>query len=342
MLKNASPKAAASACASILVSLALSGCAPPTQVTPVSVAIMIRNPAKAAPAPSSAPAGCFAAQMDSTPWEADAAAATVRIVAATAFSYDQSDITSLHESFSGSGVIVGDSADASNPHNRILTAAHVIDATVAAGGRIGIVTSSGKLVGSAHVVARSSATGTEASAGSPIPKGDQVVLAIDRFFSGGVAAYDRIRGVELAPRQSRHILTGIFATPGGIDGGASGGPVFDAETGKVSALMVRAERPKASMFDSVPWIAKVQVEGGYASWDYLADKPLVRPESVNLPQRGAGFAEPVSDPVILSALGMGGSRVGTDNGPVRHVKVFGYPLGICVLYSGKMGSSSIF
>ena len=169
-----------------------------------------------------------------------------------------------------------------------------------------------------------------------------MVLAIDRFFPGGQSIYDRIRGAELAPRQSGHILTGVFTTPGGIDGGASGGPVFDAESGKVAALMVRAERPRASAFDAVPWIARIQVQGGYASWDYASDKPMVRAEAVNLPQRGSGFAEPISDPAILSALGGGGFRVGTDEGPSRPVKVFGYPLGICVLYTGTMGAKTLF
>ena len=320
-------------CAAILGILALVACS--QTFPPIPVSLRTASAVRAAPARG---AGCFSGQLGPEPWAQAVVQAAVKLRSPNGFE--------------GSGFIVHDSGDASDPHNKMLTAVHVVDARPAVPGEgsgaavlpdppglpgsVTVTAYNGKVIGEAEVVVRGLRRDERIPDGRDVPRGDEAVLRMKVFYEGGAAAYDLIRGADLAPVQSDRLLVGLFSDPGGVDHGASGTMAVDGD-GQVAGLLIRTDTISAGSASPM-WQVRQKVTAGTNVWSLDNGGLVPGTTEIALFTRSWAFAEPITDGDVLAALGAAGFAVDRK----RHgssaisVQAPGYPLGHCVLYRGDM------
>lgn len=292
------------------------------------------TPAPAAPRPGEVAVsggyrgGCFGSQLRAAPWADDAADSVVQVV-----SLDGRGGAGARRWWTGTGFVVRGSAGEGEAHNRILTAGHVAETASGPNGAIGVLSSSGALIGRAEVVARAAPGAVEtARDGTPLSRGDLAVLRLREFWGAGEADYASVRGVEIAPSQSARMLRGLFERPAGFDGGVSGAPALD-RGGRAVGVAVRT----GDAGDGGPAMPRRRVEGGTSVWNAVWGRFVLASKQVALPPRSWGFVEPIADPAILAALGRAGARVdaaaGADPGEVQ---IPGFPLDTCVVFEAAL------
>jgi hypothetical protein len=278
--------------------------------------------APALPATAGAPT-CFDGQLPQTQWAARAAEAAVRLVAA---------LPDGRAFAAASGMVVAGSATAAGNGpgggNRILTAAHVVRTlSEHPGAWLAVYASSGRYLGRAVLAARAAPGPAFGLVGSDdvvgLRFGDAAVLEMAAFAPGGAAAYAAIAGVPLAPRQPRALLQGRFATPAGIDHGVSGAGVV--ANGAIIGVMAFKAQDK-----TMPAVAIL-------AGDAAAPAPAPQ-RTVHLPREAEGFAQPVIDAALLSALGQAGRSVEhtRDTAPLP-VFVPGFISNACIGFRATMG-----
>ena len=283
------------------------GCVPATTPDAADAPFVIRNVRRpTGSARTDAGQGCFTGQMGAEEWAGRVAEASVRIDS---------------EGSSGTGSVIADSADASSPHDRILTAAHV----VGDGTRISVYSSANEFLGYANVSATASGN---------------VDVAVLTMASSVSPSYDRIEGVELDRVQSPGIVRGTFSEPAAIEHGASGAGVLDAQ-GRIVGVIVGKDRDVPPEKGTLLGDSYTRVSGGAYRWDSARSANVPERREVRLPARGEAYAAPVSDAGILGVLGRAGEKVSVGRSTSdRRVQVAGYPLTVCVLYKGTMAISS--
>jgi hypothetical protein len=240
-------------------------------------------------APPARAATCFDGQLPAAPWAAQAAEAAVRLVAA---------LPDGRPFAFASGMVVAGSGGMGGS-NRILTAAHVARTLQEySGAWLAVYSSGGRYLGRASLAARAAPgpafglSGNDGVVG--LRFGDAAVLQMAAFAPDAASAYAAIAGVPLAPLQPRALLAGRFAQPAGIDHGVSGAGVV-ADGAIVGVIAFRAQNldmPAVSI----------------AAGDAARPAPAAH-RTVRLPREADGFAQPVTDPALLAALGTAGRSV---------------------------------
>ena len=262
--------------------------------------------------------GCFAGQMPDAPHVNRAAAATLHI-----------EVYKADGRYTGTAFVVKGSAGSSG-HNRILTAGHVADYILQQGGLNEAVTSNGVRIGYLDLVARPRPQRSIVGGRYPMTNNDIAVMEVRGFVDGGREAFDAIEGIDLSPIRPDSIMQGQFTTPAGINGGASGSAIL-ADGAAIGVLITSASSSADLDGDSL-WQSKVQV---------MAGNPDVAGQrrQVALPSRSMTFAEPITHPEILAALGAAG-KPATRPQTEFNTMVAAMPSGACVMYQGKMRGTS--
>lgn len=306
----------------------LPGCAAPPQAPAAAVtASLPREPLGAALRGTPQREGCFAGQVSGAPFMTRLAAAAVHIVTPTG----KGDKL-------GSGFVVRNSGVPGHPRNRIVTAGHVIDDILAEGGLLQVVSSSGVRLGYADVVVRGKEARGFAADSRGIVLGDIAVIEMRGWLPGGEAAFAAIEGVDVAAAQPSGQVEGLFSEPAGIVGGTSGSMMVDQD-GEAAGVLIASATSSQELFGDPLWSARVRVPAGSPNWQQFTQDGA--PErKVVLPARSRSFAEPISDPRILEALGQAGAAAAAPGAPRRRridrVAVVGYPAGDCVVYRGDV------
>jgi hypothetical protein len=277
-----------------------------------------------------APATCFGSQADGVPQGARVVRAAVYLMAAG------KDGDTVQGS---SGVVVRNSAPGPGGHNRILSVAHVFDADfpLREPGTLAVFASDGSYLGKARIAARS-----EAGHGGMAGKlsGEGAVLEVTEGIGGWRWSYDAIEGLDLAPELSARPLTGLFSTPGGIQKGASGSGLLDAES-RIAAVATAI--PAGAEGDSTVFSTR-GIEDAILNRNGALRRggppgAGVAARDVSLPRQNRGYFSPVGDPVLLRALGPAGRRVRisgeTRAAGTAAVRLAGFPDGNCIVYAGR-------
>lgn len=266
-------------------------------------------------------ASCFDSSLDGSPLKAQAAASIVHVVTINA------DGNSIE---SGTGFVVRDSAG-SDHHLKIVTAWHVtrmFEAGLNKTNRLIIEAPSGEPIAFVAVSGRGSGAGRSATA--PLAHGDVVVLSATTFMRNGAAIYDAIPGLPLAPRQSARLMGGMIASPSGIDFGASGSPIIGLD-GFVHGLTV----VKRDLLR----VPNVVIRAGSLVKMNQDDHHAFIANDITLPLFSDVFAEPISEPSVLSALNGAGASVTVGSAPEDtgfQVVMPAIPNGICIIFGGYM------
>lgn len=266
------------------------------------------------------PAGaatCFDGQWPALRWARGASRAAVRLV-----------LTRADGSAFGvaSGAVVASSGDAADPGNRILTAGHVLrDLASVPDSRLAVYGSDGAFLGTAGAAAKAApgpAFGLKDKAPPPgLRFGDIAVLRIVTFAPDSASRFAAIPGLRLARAQPAGLLRGDVADPAGVDPGVSGAAVLSGD-GRLLGIM-------AAKLDD-PSVAQVSIPAG----DPNGGGPLW----LTLPAHAVGYATPITDPLILNALGRAGAGVRPASAPVHgRMLIPGYPRGACVVFRAEMG-----
>lgn len=224
----------------------------------------------------------------------------------------------------GSGMVVRGSGMPGDPHNRIVTARHVSDPLAAGPGRfVSILSSAGVTLGSATLAAIADPAPMEGA----VRGGDVAVLRMTSFPGGDPTGYDAIEGMDLAPVQSRAVLT-MEASGPGIGIGASGGGVVAADglMGVVTSRLPDLPGPAVEL----PF---VRIEEARKAGSLGA---AVRP--LSLPVQSRGYMEPLRSPAVLAALNGAGAQVSVSEEPLPAMEavVAAFPGGGCVAYEGTV------
>ena len=289
-------------------------------------------------------AACFGRQLEHVPEGA-------RLATASVFLFVLSPDTSWRAN--GTGFVVADSATAGDSHRRMVTVAHVADLLARPefkNGSILVVSSAGRMLGRARVVATSSHT--YAAPGLAPSKGDVSVLSLVPLGVAPTAAYDRIAGLALASQQAGNYIPGFFGskdTPG-IWHGNSGGPVV-GENGRAVGIVANVLRETGTAsIDGHLWggsgsSSRHQVV--LASRNVLGSGGKVPGITRSaLPRADIGLVHPLGDPAILDALGEAGRGVTeTADAPSSagsmHVWTAGYPaMGQCRVSEAAIGQAA--
>jgi hypothetical protein len=232
----------------------------------------------------------------------------------------------------GTGFAVAGSGDAGNPHLRIVTAYHVAVEAPGSGPGLVVLSSAGRIVARARVVARS-------RSGPSIgrvkhPGSDVAVLAVEPVEPyGGLAFYDTLPGIALAPTlPGAPVMVGAFADPSGIGQGDSGAPMVDSE-GRAVAVITGYAPGDASRRATVAGGDLVGMNAAIAR----GQPDLVQGET-SLDAENLGIAEDFTDPALLSALNGAAASARPDGafppGGRISVAVVGLPHGLCVVHRG--------
>ena len=269
---------------------------------------------------------CYGAHMGEEPWLPRLAASTVLLVVADGKGGTQ---------FATGGVVKG-SGVRGGLANAIITADHAVS-TAQRDGLIAVVSPTGAAIGWAtQEAAGRQYTGFDGLFGASLTRGDIAVLRMRGFARGGADLFAKMEGIEIAQRQFTMFLSGVFTSPGGIDGGASGSPVLD-ETGKAIGIIVS----RWNKNDTDMWGARVLVKGGVP---VAMIRPGVGPKEreIRLPERSTGYIEPILDPAILARLGAPGQNIeiqtARDARPIQ-VVIPAMPQGVCIVYRGTVTPS---
>jgi len=266
---------------------------------------------------------CYGAHLGQEPWLARLAASTVLLVVA-----DGKGGTQF-----ATGWVVKGSGVRGGLANAIITADHAVN-TAQRDGLIAVVGPTGAAIGWAtQEAAGRQYTGSDGLLGVSLTRGDIAVLRMRGFARGGADIFAKMDGIEIAQRQFTMILSGVFTSPGGIGGGASGAPVLD-ETGKAIGIVVG----RINKNDTDMWVARVSVKGGVP---VAMIRPGVGPREreIRLPERSTGYIEPILDPAILGRLGPPGQNIeihtARDARPIQ-VVIPAMPQGVCIVYRGTV------
>jgi hypothetical protein len=248
----------------------------------------------------------------------------------------------------GTGTIIRRSGNVFNPHNRILTAEHVVrpefgfplDGTqiVAVGsdgvelGQIATIETAREVVPAGRVLTRN----PKHSLKYPLVdvdfmRRDMAVVSIVWPSSEGWVPFDRREGLEIASVQDSSLLAGRFDRPGGVEVGVSGAAVLD-DTGRVVGVMVAKINTDLITHETRAVSSGNSLE---QSKDFM---PGLRAEAANLQRRNTGAVAPVIDPVLLGALHEAGRNVTANSAGVRDTirgaRMAAYPLGGCIAFEG--------
>lgn len=293
--------------------LALVGCA---GVNPQPVISAVPTPA----GPDLSNPGCFGGQLPDVANINRAAAATLHI-----------EVYKADGRYTGTAFVIRGSAGP-NGHNRVVTAGHVADYILQQGGLNEAVSSNGVRIGYLDLVARPQPQRSLVGGRYPMKNNDIAVMEFRGFVDGGREAFDAIEGIDLSPIRPDSVMQGEFTQPSGINGGASGSAIL--VDGAAIGVLITSASSSADLDGDKLWQSKVQV---------MAGNPDVAGQrrEVSLPSRSMTFAEPITHPEILAALGAAGkpaTRPQTD----FSTQVAAMPSGSCVLYQGKMRATGFF
>lgn len=269
------------------------------------------------------PTGCYANHMGAEPWLAQRVASTVLLLVAN----------DAKTRVFATGWVVAKSGAPGGMEKAIITAAHAVS-SLKENGVIGVISSTGQVVGWAGVEARGREyVRTDGILGTPLTRGDIAVIRMRGFARGGAELFGKMEGIELARQQAPRMLQGVFSSPGGIDGGASGAPVLNAQGQAVGIIVSRMDE-----YQNALWAPKVAVTGGV---------PIVRSPTtghtgvreVRLPERSVGHIEPILDANILARIGPTGQNLAVtppqETSPMQ-VVIPAMPQGVCVVYRGTV------
>jgi hypothetical protein len=220
--------------------------------------------------------------------------------------------------------------------NAIITADHAVS-TAQRDGLIAVVSPTGAAIGWAtQEISGRQYFRTDGLFGVSLTRGDIAVIRMRGFARGGADVFAKMEGIEIAQRQSTMMLSGVFTSPGGIDGGASGAPVLD-ESGKAIGIVVS----RMNKNDTDMWVARVSIKGG-------VPVAMIHPggeqkeREIRLPERSTGYIEPILDPAILGRLGPPGQNIeiqtARDARPIQ-VVIPAMPQGVCIVYRGTVTPS---
>jgi hypothetical protein len=238
----------------------------------------------------------------------------------------------------GSGFVVRNSELYGTGTNAIVTSRHLVEKAMLENKTsiIGVISQNGEAIGWTEVVADAQMTPGDLpdviyKNNMNIKMGDMVVLRLRGFAPQGEKVFRSIEGIDIAPQQYGGMMVGEFSNPGGIEPGASGSMVIN-DKGQAIGVMVRAkDEPNPGQDDM--WKAHVKFEGGDPM--RRAYGGIHPKRNVSLPLVASGYIEPLFSPVILSALGNAALEISVkDKGENIPVQVYGFPMGVCVLYRG--------
>lgn len=299
---------------SALAMLGLACCAGPQ---PQPVISATPSPAAAAE-PDLAYPGCFIGQLAGQAGANRAAAATLHM-----------EVFKKDGRYTGTGFVIRGSA-AGSGHNRIITAGHVADDILQHGGMVEAVTSNGVRIGYLDLVARPEPQPAVVN-GYRMKDNDIAVLEVRGFHPGGREAFDAIEGIDLAATRPDRIIQGEFSSPAGVAGGASGSPVLVG--GAAIGVLITSMSSSADLDGDKLWEGKVRVMGG---------SPDVAGASaeVDLPTHSVSFAEPITHPEVLAALGAAGARPGRPGTDFPDTLITAMPKRACIAYRGSMHITS--
>lgn len=237
-----------------------------------------------------------------------------------------------HGPMTGTGFIVnGSDLGSGLSARRIVTARHVVMPAGRDVTSIGILASDGQFIGTAGVVDVTRPRSRRASDGQTMRGADVAVLEMRRFFPGSRQHYDHLPGLSLTPAPRPEILMGVIDTPGGIEHGASGGPAIN-DDGLVEGIVIRAT-------DTIQGKVELRRKGaaGHLSASKTGQGYDRSQIVVDMPYHNKGYVEPLSEPLILSALGSKATIAARVPSHGRiHVRIPAYPMEECVVYDGDL------
>lgn len=269
------------------------------------------------------PASCYASHMGQEPWLAQRMASTVLLLVAN----------DAKTRVFATGWIVARSGAPGGMEKAIITAGHAVS-SIKENGLIGVISSSGQVIGWAGVDARGREyVRTDGILGTPLTRGDIAVIRMRGFARGGADLFSKMEGIELARQQAPRMLQGVFSSPGGIDGGASGSPVLNAQGQAIGIIVSRMDE-----YQNALWAPKVAVNGGVPVIG-SSTTGTIGVREIRLPERSVGHIEPILDANILARLGPTGQNLTVtppqETSPMQ-VVIPAMPQGVCVVYRGTV------